>query len=247
MSKASAFYLHTISAIALAAGCAPINTTPGSEVARTWEQGRVYLPHNSSYFRPSEVSVRDPRPTVVYLHGCTGITVGDQFWAGTLTEAGYAMVMPDSFARYHRLRNCDPRRYGTGLFPEAGRMRQEEIEHALAMVRSSPWADQKNLFLMGHSEGGAAVARWQGYSFKALIISGHWCRAGVRAPLKTPIVAINFESDPWSSGLSATCASRFQIRENATELLLSGSGHDTSRSPEAQNAVMKFLLAQTTR
>lgn len=152
--------------------------------------------------------------------------------------------MPDSFARRHRLRNCDPRSYRTGLFPEARRMRQEEIEHALAMIQSSPWADRKNLFLMGHSEGGAAVAGWRGDGFRALIISGHRCRAGVRARPEIPILAINFQDDPWSSGTSGTCAGRFQCGRDATEVLLPGRGHGTSRSPVARNAVLKFLRTQ---
>lgn len=233
-------------ALMLATGCGALSASQEFDVARTWEHGRVYLPRTSSYSRPSEVSAREPLPTILYLHGCTGITAGAERWAGTLTTAGYAVVMPDSFARYFRSRNCDPKTYSTGLFREARRMRQEEIDHALRMLPASPWADHRNLFLMGHSEGGRAVVQWQGNGFKALIISGSRCPGGVRAPPKASVLTINFEVDPWARGLNhVTCASRFGGRENAAELLLQGRGHDTSRSPEAQNAVLKFLAAQT--
>ncbi|HEV8343703.1 MAG TPA: dienelactone hydrolase family protein [Candidatus Binatia bacterium] len=176
--------------MALAVGCAPVNTDPGSEVERTWQQALVFFPKRFSYLRPSEISVRDPHPTVVYLHGCTGITGQDIFWATTLAQAGYAVVMPNSFARHHRRKNCNPRMTSMGLFPEALRMRDEEIRHAVAMLQSSPWVDVKNLFLMGHSEGGAAVSRWYGHGFKALIISGNECRAGIPAPHGAAILAV---------------------------------------------------------
>ncbi len=243
------FSITTISVIAtaLVVGCGPVNTAPGSDVAPTWEQARVYLPQNSSYLRPAAVLAQGPHPTVLYLHGCTGITAGDQHWAATLAGAGYAVVMTDSFARSYRRRNCDPVRNSIGLFPEAQRMRQEEISHALEMLQSSPWADRNNLFLMGHSEGGAAVSRSRGDGFKAMIISGDACRSGLRAPFEMPILVINFQSDPWSSGLRVSCRNDFPGRGNASELLLEGGGHDTSDSSEAQKTVLKFLSAQTNR
>jgi hypothetical protein len=41
-------------------------------------------------------------------------------------------------------------------------MRLEELEYALKQLRTSSWVDQRNLFLMGHSEGGITVACWGG-------------------------------------------------------------------------------------
>ncbi|MBI4525090.1 MAG: hypothetical protein HY695_14900 [Deltaproteobacteria bacterium] len=124
-------------------------------------------------------------------------------------------------------------------------MRLQEIEHALGMVRGAPWADLRNLFLMGHSEGGAAVARWEGNGFKALIISGSRCPNGIRASSVIPVLAIRFEQDPWARG-KLSCGSWLSGRGNATEIKLAGSGHDTSRSPEAQDAVLNFLRLQRT-
>lgn len=230
----------------LAVGCGSLSAMEESDVARTWDHGRVYLPGTWSYLTPAEVPARDPLPTVLFLHGCTGIIAGAERWGRTLTAAGYAVAMPDSFARQSRPRNCDPKAYRTGFFPEARRMRQEEIGHALRVLRASPWTDSRNLFLMGHSEGGAAVVQWRGNGFRALIISGNRCRGGIQASLRTPVLAINFEADPWARGRdSVTCANRFGGRESASELLLPGRGHDTSRSAEAQRAVLDFLKAQT--
>jgi dienelactone hydrolase len=225
-------------------GCAS-NGSSEAEIAITWTQARIYLPRVPSYVRPADVSVKQKLPTVVLLHGCTGLTPGITRWARTLTSASYAVVTPDSFARSYRLSNCDPKTYLTGAFPAAGPMRQEEIDYALKMLRAAPWAEQPNLFLMGHSEGGGAVAIWRDGGFKAQIISGSRCRQGLLAPPKIPVMVIGFVHDPWDGKYRLTCANKFGGRESATELLLPGSGHDTSQSREAQRAVLDFLRAHT--
>lgn len=227
------------------AGCAALNSNSEADIASTWTRARVYLPGIPSYVRPADVPVVRNLPTVVYLHGCTGLSPGDARWARTLTSAGYAVAHPDSFARSYRLSNCDPKTHSGGGFPAAGGMRQEEIEHALKMLRAAPWVDERNIFLMGHSEGGAAVARWGGGGFKGQIISGSRCRDGLSAPATIPVLVIAFLHDPWDGNYRRTCEIRFGGRENASELLLPGAGHDTSQSPEAQRAVLDFLRAHT--
>ena len=99
------------------ARCAALNSSSEADIAGTWTQGRVYLPRVPSYVRPANVSVVHNLPTVVYLHGCTGLTVADARWARTLTSEGYAVVTPDSFARSYRLSNCDPKTHSGGGFP----------------------------------------------------------------------------------------------------------------------------------
>jgi dienelactone hydrolase len=227
------------------AGCAALNGSSEADIASTWTQARVYLPRVPSYVKPADVSVARNLPTVVYLHGCTGLTPGDARWARTLTSAGYAVVLPDSFARSYRLSNCDPKTHLGGAFLAAGGMRQEEIEHALTMLKAAPWADEGNLFLMGHSEGGGAVARWPEHGFKAHIISGNRCQQGLPAPASIPVLVISFLHDPWDGNYHRTCAIRFVGRQSASELLLPGAGHDTSQSSEAQRAVLDFLRAHT--
>ena len=226
-------------------GCAASNSSSEADIASTWTQARVYLPRMSSYVKPADVSVARKLPTVVYLHGCTGLTAADARWARTLTSAGYAVVLPDSFARSYRLSNCNPQMHLGGAFRAAAGMRQEEIEHALKMLKAAPWADQGNLFLMGHSEGGGAVAGWGEVGFKGQIISGTKCQQGLAAPATIPVLVIAFLHDPWEGNYRRTCAIWFGGRESASELLLPGSGHDTSQSPEAQHAVSDFLRAHT--
>ena len=60
-----------------------------------------------------------------------------------------------------------------------------------------------------------------------------------------PVIEIGFAHDPWDGNYRRTCAIRFGGREGASEVLLPGSGHDTSQSREAQRAVLDFLRAHT--
>lgn len=241
-------------AIWLLCGRAAVAADETADVAPTWEQARIFLPASAAPLKPASVPAMDRAlPTVLYLHGCTGFdyshdgTMGG--WAQTLTAAGYAVAMPTSFAREYRPRNCDQATHTGGLAMEVMAMRLEELAYALKQLRTLPWVDQRNLFLMGHSEGGITVARWGGGEFNGHIISGWTCTApsfpsfdGVWAPLATPVLAISHESDPWFQGLYAgSCASKFGERKDARQVTLPGSGHDTASSPEARAAALRFL------
>lgn len=237
--------LPAVLVLLFSVGCTVLNSSSEADIASTWAEARVYLPRTRLYVKPADVTVIEKLPTVVFLHGCTGITAADVRWARTLTSAGYAVVTLNSFARAYRWANCDPKTHLGGAFPAAAIMRQEEIEHALKNLRAVRWVDKGNLFLMGHSEGGGAVARWEGGEFKGHIISGNRCNRGLFAPSAVPVLVIGFVHDPWDGNYRRTCAARFSGRESASELLLPGSGHDTSISHDAQQAVLDFLRAHT--
>ena len=150
--------------------------------------------------------------------------------------------------------NCDPILSTAGLFPGADEMRAEEIEYALSRLRTLAWVDPKNLFLMGHSEGGHAVAVWRGGGFSAQIFfTGWWCSWGgktihVNAPRGTPLLAINYERDPWFTGTASTCGSLFSSYKSAREVILPGFGHNAlHHSGEARFVVIDFLRDHTTR
>lgn len=239
-------------------GCAGLGPDRAAEVARTWEAARVYIPGHSGYYRLSAAPVPTAAlPTILFLHACAGFFWHDDQWAGILTEAGYAVVMPDSFARQYRPRGCDPATQRGGLFPGAQDMRYEEIGHALGRLRRVPWVDGRNLFLMGHSEGAGATALWDKPGFKGHIISAWPCTHrmlpsldGLWAPAGVPVLALNFEDDPWfppGHPMHGSCEAKFGRRKNATEVILKGSGHDTVNQPAAVEAVLQFLRTQTVR
>ncbi len=240
-------------------GCDGLGAEQGAEVARTWEAARVYVPGHSRYYTPSTApGAAAPLPTILFLHACVGFYWHDDQWAAILTEAGYAVVMPNSFARHYRPRDCDPSTRRVGLFPGAQNMRREEIIHAVGRLRSLPWVDSRNLFLMGHSEGAGATALWDKPGFKGHIISAWPCTHrtrpaldGVWVPAEVPVLALNFEDDPWfpaGSPMRGSCEGKFGRRKNAREVRLKGWGHvNTAQEGEAREAVLQFLRAHTMR
>lgn len=240
-------------------GCAGLGPDRATEVARTWERARVYIPGHSGYYSAATApSPAAALPTVLFLHACAGLYWHDDQWAAILTEAGYAVVMPDSFARQYRPRDCDPTTRRGGLFPGAQDMRHEEVVHALDRLRSLPWVDSRNLFLMGHSEGGGATALWDKPGFAGHIISAWPCTHrmqpsldGVWVPARVPVLALNFEDDPWfppGSPMRGSCEGKFGGRRNAREVKLKGVGHENTASElDAREAVLQFLRAHTVR
>ncbi len=129
-------------------------------------------------------------------------------------------------------------------------MRQEEIQFAVEQLKKSPWADSKNIFLMGHSEGGVAAARTRLGGFRGIIISAWHCTSannpdfdGIFAPLDTPVLTLEWVRDTWYAGTprDGSCANKFGERKKARQVMLNGSGHNTSWEREARDAVAQFL------
>lgn len=224
----------------------------GAGVGRSWEKALVYVPGKFLATTPASVTIDKPLPVVIYMHGCAGIDPRhDERWADYIRGLGFIVVLPDSMARPGRQSNCDPRfKTHTGTFPQAYAMRQEEIRHAVEQIRKSSWADSKNIFLMGHSEGGQAAARCRLDGFRGVIISGWTCTHatlpafdGIFVPVETPILAMAFDRDAWRAGkpTEGSCANKFGVRTSARQLTFSGSEHGTYEQREARDAVAKFL------
>jgi hypothetical protein len=114
--------------------------------------------------------------------------------------------------------------------------------------------DQKRIVLLGHSEGGLAVATAAPPKTVAgIIISGWMCHssvplgAGIAAPRNIPVLAIAFEHDSFIAHSThntippGRCSAFFRGRHHATELIIPGEGHTTGTRAEASEAVVKFL------
>lgn len=239
-------------------GCASLGVN-GPDTARTFDLARVYTPNSVTALTMSTPVVADSLagrsfPTLVYLHGCTGITPHDEAWAKLVSAEGYVVILIDSFARKYRPSDCDPNTNRFGTFERAHDMRQEEIEYARTKLRTVPWVDQRNVFLMGHSEGGVATARSSDSRYAGYIVSGWTCTSpassfnGLWTPRGAPVLVIRWQSDPWRSlRYDGSCASHFGNRKSARELVLAGRGHGTYSSVEAREAVVQFLRQHTVR
>lgn len=224
------------------------------EVEKSWEKAVVFEPVTAQKMHLSDLKLDKPFPVLVFLHGCTGLYPdhpSDHFsWAELVAKEGFVVVMPDSFARPGRIPNCVPDKPGeAGRFRQADNYRQDEIAFALSSLKALPWADSRNLFLMGHSEGAIATATTRHSGFKGLVISGWTCTHaknprydGIFSPKEVPALAIAFKDDPFRKGRpqEGRCANKADGRE-LIQIDLEGSSHGTYGDIKARSAVQKFL------
>lgn len=227
-------------------------TTFAKDVELSWEKALVFIPGNDKATTVDSINLSKPHPVIVYLHGCTGIAEWhDAGWGKAMAAEGAVFIVLDSFARPGRLSNCDPnRKTGTNVFPRAHEYRQQEIAYAHEQLQKMPWADKNNLFLMGHSEGGTAVAIYPKPGFRGHIISAWTCVArwdngldGIKSSKEVPILVIAANKDVWRAGnwnTEGRCAARadgYKLKQ----VDLDGSVHATLNYPEAKPAVINFF------
>jgi dienelactone hydrolase len=217
------------------------------DISKSWDRAVVYVPSNFFPKTPATVKSDSPTPVVLLMHGCAGIDAHEKKWAETLSRQGFIVVMPDSFAIANRPRNCDPSSHtaNLGLVP-VNDLRPAEVSYAMAQLKEQPWADKDKVFLMGHSEGAMAAYLTPESGFRAIVLSGFPCaiRGGIRAKPDTPVLALNWEKDPYFVRTPIKqCAQTplWQRRTNVTELMFPGAGHATAFEPAAQAAVIRFF------
>jgi len=231
---------------------APSLNSAEKDVELSWEKAPVYLPGKLLSTTVDRIDITKPTPVLIYLHGCTGIYgPHDLSWASYIADQGFIVVLPDSMARPGRISNCDPKlKVPSGAFSKAGQYRQEEITYALSQVMASPWADKKNIFLMGHSEGGVATARSPHPEFAGKIISGWTCtnknnpaNDGIHSPKNLPILAVAYTDDEWRKGkfTDGRCADKAEGRTNFRQIDLDGWLHATYGNADARKGVKEFL------
>ncbi len=224
-------------------GCATISTEP-AELQRTWEAAQVRLYAGNEYVfgllrvaSNQEQLARIPAglklPTVIYLHGCLGQDMGNNDTTlGRLVREGFAVIAPDSFALSNRVSVCN-----LGV-QQVFLARAAEARYAAERASALPWVDPTNLFLIGHSEGGAGAATYTGNQFNAIVISGYHCRHGIGSG--APSLAVAYRDDPQLQG-RIVCS-------GATErMLLEGTSHHPMRDSEVADRVVAFIKSHIKR
>jgi len=254
-----------LSAALLATPAAAAADPEADELARTWQAARLYLPDATTdrSLRIEEAGQAPPRagtqrlPTIVYMHGCAGINHVAVETAEFLRASGYAVIMPDSFARRDKPTSCDPLTLKAGLHRGVLGWRQAEARNAVEQARGLPWVDGERLFLMGLSEGGITVATVSAIRVRARIIEGWTCHAGwpeyhgLAAPGNEPVLALLGADDPWFRlpVLKGDCGA-FMNRTNGSESMVYRAPHPLANQhyllwhEEARQRVLDFLAAQ---
>jgi len=107
-------------------------------------------------------SAEGPRPVVVALHGCGGLTTRGTLdaryveYAARWNAAGWHVLLPDSFSARGKASICrEPR----GQRSVTVAMRRDDVNAALAWVARQPEVDPQRVALVGWSNGGSTVLR----------------------------------------------------------------------------------------
>ena len=92
-----------------------------------------------------------PRPAVVLMHACAGITLGNSYqlkgWTKTFTDNGYYVLVIDHLKQRTFERNCYPRIIGYERLVK-------DLHDAVDHLSKMPNIDKNRIFTMGFSLGG---------------------------------------------------------------------------------------------
>jgi len=213
-------------------------------VQQSWEAAVVEVPSETGRVsgnlgetdvqsRLTQIRDQPGIPTVLYFHGCTGLRKDSatvmhagtrEFWR-RLTQDGYAIVSPDSFARDRRRPLC-----GSGWIQD--RIRIPEVNYAVEQLKLLAWVDISNIVLVGFSEGGSAVSQYGGDDASAVIILGNDCSLGVR--FRGPSLAILSANDSWIKKTNPCSGA-------TKRLIIDSDIHNALRFSEAQALFREFL------
>lgn len=234
------------------------------ELKRTWDAAIVRIPKSNGAY--SSFIMRDLNaqsitefqsfPTIIYLHGCSGVWAGTYTRLNFLAKAGFAVIAPVSFARAKYPQSCDPASSKGGMYRGVLNMRQNDAAYAIANAKQLDWVDENNIFLMGHSQGGITTATFNStdkhLSVNARVIEGWTCHAGwneykgINAPDNEPILALVGEDDPWfqNSWSRGDCGA--YINNNGSQSIVLSKGalsarHALLEDRDLQKMVLEFL------
>ena len=236
-----------------------------AEMERAWLAARVRIPRPRGGYINTTMKELDSRtgsiagswPTIVYLHGCTGLWSGTYTRINFLARNGYAVIAPVSFARRKYPKSCDPGKHQGGFYRSTLLMRQHDAGYAIAKAKDLPWVDGDNVFLMGLSQGGITAATFFSTSpeksLRARIVEGWTCHAGwaeysgINAPDSEPVLTLVGSKDPWFQDpwTKGDCT-RFIDPSNGSRSVAYSSGylsarHELLESGEVQETVLQFL------
>ncbi|MBL6932001.1 MAG: hypothetical protein ISR45_03560 [Rhodospirillales bacterium] len=233
---------------------APTLAGADTGLARTWEKAEIWVRTAEGFFSSHmDDAILLERlngagkkyPTVIFFHDC-GKNRKQAGWhyARFMARAGFAVILPDSFARPDRPETCEYWQFKPLDDAPLGKvhaLRKAEISHALMNAKKLKWVDTSNLFAMGHGEGGDALAAYTDSGYKARIISGALCKWGVGGSKDKPTLSLASREDRLFQGQAAdTCANKTDGYPLQT-ILFDGFQHDTSSLPQARETVIDFL------
>ena len=100
----------------------------------------------------AELKDAKPRPSVIYMHGCSGLDGAHAEWAKTISSWGYNVVQPDSLTPRNVQTTCAAK----GVGPVTHRERLNDLNDVAEWVKKQPWHKGK-VGAIGFSMGAGVV------------------------------------------------------------------------------------------
>lgn len=188
-------------------------------------------------------------PTIVFLHGCSGLHGVYRISLNFLRDQGYAVIAPDSFSRAYKPQSCDWRTKSAGLHLGVVGFRLAEAEYAINRAKQFPWVDPDRIVLMGQSEGGLTTANYSADGIAGKVVLGWTCQipwpplSGLDGPEDLPVMSVVSGRDRWFQDwyVKGHCGEDMGGFADATSVVLDSRSHHVMRLPEARDAVADFL------
>ena len=211
----------------------------------TWEQALVCFPDSCGIMSETRIQERlqnlSRRPVMAYMHGSGGLApdILSAYLPAYAQLLDAVAVAPNSQARsnwtHDKAAEFDPYRI-------------QDISYTLRMLRQQKWADPDNLFLMGQSAGGIAVAGFTEPGFRAAAITGFDCnrfRYEIYLPEDVPVINAQHPGDlkPRNPTLrGGTCYHALRNRPNSEVYEIKGEPvHNGAALPEVREKIVDFF------
>lgn len=192
-------------------------------------------------------------PMLFYMHGSAGLSYGKKYKDAAL-KSGFLFFAPNSY----ELRDRPTYESPTSIknYERVHKVRVAEVFYNIHQVlRELKFVDEKNIFLMGSSEGALAAAKYSGREFKGRIIAAYSCENGyyskdfkIGARKKDPFLNIIGTHDQFfgefsmfDKNKSGNCSKALLEYKNAKVVLLPKTKHNVIENRYTIPEVINFL------
>ena len=204
---------------------------------------------------PNLKSFAKKLPTVVYMQGSSSFNKGAVYREWITGEGGFIFFAPNTHTVKNRPTYSSP--VPKTYYEKVHAFRQAEIDQFIKRVHELPFIDTNKMFLMGHSEGALAAARYAGKEFVGRIVLSWSCEPGyytdypkVGAKPTDPFLNIIGRDDPyfgrqnpWNNAYhnDGHCGDALFNFTLAKVVLYPNTGHDIANNPYTKRELLSFI------
>ena len=207
------------------------------------------------YLQYPDIEITQSYPTVLYMHGSSGLYRGEVYQHYIVEELGYLFFAPNSYKIKNRPTYCSPAKLKK--YMKVHRVRVAEIEYNSKRLLKSGFVDKNNLFLMGNSEGGLAVAIFKSKKFRARIVTAFSCESSyfyknfkLGSKKSEPLLNIIGTHDEFF-GENTLYNNKYKVKGNGIEklknyknakvVILPKAKHDLTKNIYVKSEILNFL------